>query len=307
MKELIRRVVEHIPGYRWLDRYLRYRYTGSTYQEPYPRGHYYSPLPDISEVQSRFPILCPGGTDLGPSIDLRPKIQRSLLTELASYYCDFHWPEQPSKDFRFHLQQTVFCHGDAVILHAMLRHFAPKRIIEVGSGFSSALMLDVNARFLQGQTQFTFIEPFPERLLSLIHDNDLEKCTVIDEKLQTVPLATFHQLQANDILFVDSSHVSKIGSDVNRIVFDILPILKPGVLVHFHDVLWPFEYPLQWIMEGKAWNEAYLLRAFLQYNSHFEIVLLNSYIGHVFESFMKKMMPLFLKNTGGSLWLRKLL
>jgi len=108
-------------------------------------------------------------------------------------------------------------------------------------------------------------------------------------------------------LFVDSSHVSKIGSDVNRIVFDILPILKPGVLVHFHDVLWPFEYPLQWIMEGKAWNEAYLLRAFLQYNSHFEIVLLNSFVGNVFKEFMEANMPTFLKEPGGSLWLRKVL
>ena len=166
-------------------------------------------------------------------------------------------------------------------------------------------MFDVNARFLQGQTQLTFIDPYPEQLLSLFHNNDLEKCTVIGDKLQNVPLCTFHQLEANDILFVDSTHVSKIGSDVNRIVFDILPILRPGVLVHFHDVLWPFEYFLEWIAEGKAWNEAYLLRAFLQYNSHFEIILFNSFVGHAFKELLESSMPMFLRNTGGSLWLRK--
>jgi hypothetical protein len=306
MRELLRRVVQHIPGYQTVDRYLLYRYTNSYFPEPYPRGHYYSPLPDISEVQSRAAILFCKDIDLGPSIDLKPEMQQQLLTELAAYYGDFCWPEQPSNDFRFHLGQSVFCHGDAVILHAMLRHFAPKRIIEVGSGFSSALMLDVDARFLQGQTQLTFIEPYPEQLLSLFHNNDLEKCTVIGDKLQNVPLCTFHQLEANDILFVDSTHVSKIGSDVNRIVFDILPILRLGVLVHFHDILWPFEYLPQLIAEGKAWNEAYLLRAFLQYNSHFEIILFNSFVGHAFKELLESNMPMFLRKTGGSLWLRKI-
>ena len=305
MRDILRRVVQHIPGYQTVDRYLRYRYTASYFPEPYPRGHYYSPLPDISEVQSRAAILFREDIDLGPSIDLKPEMQQQLLTELAGYYGDFCWPEQPSNYLRFHLGQSVFCHGDAIILHAMLRHFAPKRIIEVCSGFSSALMFDVNARFLQGQTQLTFIDPYPEQLLSLFHNNDLEKCTVIGDKLQNVPLCTFHQLEANDILFVDSTHVSKIGSDVNRIVFDILPILRPGVLVHFHDVLWPFEYFLEWIAEGKAWNEAYLLRAFLQYNSHFEIILFNSFVGHAFKELLESSMPMFLRNTGGSLWLRK--
>ena len=96
--------------------------------------------------------------------------------------------------------------------HAMLRHFKPKRIIEAGCGFTSALMLDIDERFLQRQTHFTFIEPFPERLLSLLHDGDLEKCTLIAEKLQNVQLATFHQLEANDILFVDSACCRRLAA-----------------------------------------------------------------------------------------------
>lgn len=306
MKELIRRVVKYIPGYRGLDRYLRYRYTSNYDPEPYPRGHYYSPLPDISEVQSRAAILFRKDIDLGPSIDLKSEMQQQLLTKLAGYYGDFCWPEQPSNDFRFHLGQTVFCHGDAVILHAMLRHFKPKRIIEAGSGFTSALMLDTRERFLQNPTHLTFIEPYPQRLIALLRDDDRQRCEIIPDKLQNAPLTLFQQLEANDVLFIDSSHVSKIGSDVNFALFEILPALNPGVLIHFHDILWPFEYSLRWILEGKAWNEAYILRAFLQYNSRFEIVLLNCFVGRAFKSFMEKKMPLFLKDPGGSLWIRKI-
>jgi hypothetical protein len=301
----IKKLVGNFPGIRGIDRYLRYRYTGNYYPEPYERGHYYSPLPDISEVQSRASILFRKEIDLGPSLDLRPQMQHLLLAELVRYYEDFQWPDQPSQDLRFHLQQTYFGPGDAVILYSILRHFSPKRIIEAGSGFTSALMLDTDERFLQGRTRFTFIEPFPDRLLSLVRGPDLERCTIIRDKLQNVPLTLFQQLEANDLFFVDSSHVSKIGSDVNFILFEVLPTLKPGVLVHFHDVLWPFEYPLEWIKAGKAWNEAYLLRAFLQYNSHFEILLLNCFAGRVFKAFMGANMPRFFGDPGGSLWLRK--
>jgi len=302
----LKKVVRKIPGVQTIDRYLRYRYTGTFEGELFDRGHYYSPLPDISEVQSRASDLFREEIDLGPSIDLRPQMQHKLLAKLVPYYTEFQWPEQPSPDFRFYVQQNYFGPGDAVILHGMLRHFKPKRVIEAGAGFSSALMLDTDERFLQGQTQFTFIEPFPERLLSLVRTTDLERRTLIRCKLQNVPLTLFNTLEANDLLFVDSSHVAKIGSDVNFVLFEVLPVLNPGVLIHFHDVLWPFEYPLEWIEHGIAWNEAYVLRAFLQYNSQFEVVLLNSFVGHMFKDFMEANMPRFLRDPGGSLWLRKI-
>jgi hypothetical protein len=166
-------------------------------------------------------------------------------------------------------------------------------------------MLDTDERFFQKEIQFTFVEPFPKRLLSIVRAGDLERCTVIRDKLQNVPLSIFQALKPNDVFFVDSSHVAKIGSDVNYILFEILPALKPGVVVHFHDVLWPFEYPLNWVVKGRAWNEAYMLRAFLEYNSKFEIILLNCFVGRLFTDFMKVNMPIFLRDTGGSLWIRK--
>ncbi|PON13546.1 hypothetical protein C2W62_33810 [Candidatus Entotheonella serta] len=156
----------------------------------------------------------------------------------------------------------------------MLRRQHPRRVIEIGSGFSSSVMLDVNDLFLDNSVQFTFIEPYPERLFEQFRDDDQQRHTVIEKPLQDVLLSLFRELSAGDILFIDSSHVVKIGSDVAYILFHILPALQSGVLIHFHDILWPFEYPEDWIFEGRAWNEAYVLRSFLQFNHMFGYSLL---------------------------------
>ena len=107
------------------------------------------------------------------------------------------------------------------------------------------------------------------------------------------------------ILFIDSTHVSKIGSDVNSLLFDILPKLNRGVYVHFHDVFYPFEYPQEWVYQGLAWNEAYILRAFLQHNDAFKIVFFNTYLELFYREKFENSMPLCLKNPGGSIWLTK--
>ncbi len=273
--------------------------------QKFPPGHYHSPLPDVSDVVSRAVVLFRQDVDLRPSIDLARDAQLILLNELSRYYEGFDWPEHPDGAHRFHLSQAYFCHGDAIILYAMLRHLKPRRVIEVGSGWSSALMLDTDERFLSKSIHFRFVEPFPERFSSVLLDGDRDRCTVMQERVEDVPVPVFRELEANDVLFIDSSHVSKIGSDVNFLIFEVLPSLNPGVFVHFHDIFWPFEYPKGWILEGRAWNEAYLLRAFLQYNDTFEIVLFNSFVAHAFREFMEVRMPKFLVNPGGSLWLRK--
>ena len=121
--------------------------------------------------------------------------------------------------------------------------------------------------FFDNEIQCTFIEPHPKLLKSLLKQGDLERIEIVPRPLQDVDLELFESLRANDILFIDSTHVAKIGSDVNRIFFEILPALATGVYVHFHDIFYPFEYPREWIYEGRAWNEAYMLRAFLMYNA----------------------------------------
>jgi hypothetical protein len=115
--------------------------------------------------------------------------------------------------------------------------------------------------------------------------------TVMPSRLQEVELEEFDSLQENDILFIDSTHVSKINSDVNRIFFVILPRIAPGVHIHFHDIFYPFEYPREWIYEGRAWNEAYLLHAFLQYNSAFRITLMNTFLERFHQQFFQDEMP----------------
>jgi hypothetical protein len=186
----------------------------------------------------------------------------------------------------------------------MINYFKPTRIIEIGSGFSSAVMLDTNQLFFNNQIDLTFIDPYPERLYSLMIEYDKKQTTVIETDVQLIPVDVFRKLKAGDILFVDSTHVTKTGSDVNYILFEILPILESGVLIHFHDVFYPFEYPKEWVYKGFNWNEDYILKAFLMYNDKFEIILFSEYLHkHHKDSF--KDLPLSYKNTGGNLWIQK--
>jgi predicted O-methyltransferase YrrM len=186
----------------------------------------------------------------------------------------------------------------------MLRHLKPERVIEIGSGFSSALMLDVNEHFLENKTELTFVEPFPKRLNSLLTELDAKQTNIVEALVQEVDLNIFKRLEKDDILFIDSSHIVKTGSDLHHIFFNILPIINSGVYIHFHDVFYPFEYPKTWVLNGFNWNEDYFLRAFLMYNSDFEIVLFSDYL-HKFHKTAFKSMPMSYNNTGGNLWLVK--
>jgi len=196
-------------------------------------------------------------------------------------------------------------YGDGITLYSMIRHLKPRRIIEVGSGFSSAAMLDVNELFFNNSIACTFVEPRPQLLQSLMKEGDRSRIRLLPYTVQDVDPQVFRELEASDILFIDSSHVSKTGSDVNSILFKILPILNAGVHVHFHDIFYPFEYPPHWVYENRAWNEAYLLRAFLQYNRTFEVEFFSTYMVHKHLQVFESRMPHFLKNRGGNIWLTK--
>jgi hypothetical protein len=269
-----------------------------------PPGHFYSPLPDLEKIEKEIDRLykSPSADD---GVQLRPDEQRRLLVELSKYNAEFDWGEKATPGRRFFLDNNFFGGGDAAVLYSVIRHFRPNRIIEIGSGFSSALMLDTNDQHIASKMDLCFIEPYPDRLQSLLRENDTKSACLITAPVQDVPLAEFDSLDENDILFIDSSHVTKAGSDVNHLFFSILPRLRRGVLVHIHDIFFPYEYPLEWLREGRAWNESYLLRAFLQYNSAFEIILFNSYLGNQFPEFVKEHMPLLGVRSGGSIWLRK--
>jgi len=179
------------------------------------------------------------------------------------------------------------------------------KLIEVGSGYSSCVTLDANEFFLKNKIDCKFIEPYPDLLKSLIKSEDNSRIEIIEKKLQDVPLELFKELKTNDILFIDSTHVSKLNSDVNYIIHEIFPVLNSGVYIHIHDIFYPFEYPKQWLLEGRAWNEQYILRAFLEYNQQFEIILFNTYLESIFKDKIENQFPLLFKNTGGSIWLKK--
>jgi predicted O-methyltransferase YrrM len=272
----------------------------------YPPGHFYSPLPSREEVARVADRAFRRDREAVPGIDLRERGQLRLYASLVPYHAELPFDPKGANGLRYHYYNGFFEHADAFWLYALMRKLKPKRIIEVGSGFSSCVMLDTNDLFLDGRTRLTFIEPYPERLLANIRPGDAGRTTIIRDVVQNVPLSLFEELEEGDFLFIDSSHVAKIGSDVLYLLHEVLPALKPGVLIHFHDIFYPFEYPRAWYEQGgKAWNEAYFLRAFLQYNAAFEIILFGNWLCTKHRDIVEKHTPVCLKNVGGSLWLRK--
>jgi predicted O-methyltransferase YrrM len=275
----------------------------------YEPGHYYSPVVVPRELKGKENRIFNKNIESLPGIELNKEEQFSLLNKLAGYYPPpFPVTKDESGKLRYYYRNDFYPESDAIFLYSIIRHFRPKRIIEAGSGFSSAVMLDTNEHFPGNQIDFCFIEPYPKRLLGLLKTADKAQCRILEQPIQDVPLAEFEKLEANDILFIDSTHVSKTGSDVNYILFEILPRLNKGVLVHFHDIFYPFEYPKNWVTEfytGFGWNESYILRAFLQYNNAFKIILFNTFLQQVYRDWFSQHMPLCLQAEGGNIWIQK--
>jgi len=271
----------------------------------FPPGHFYSPIPSLSDIRkNEGRVFREPSRDIR-GIDLREMEQLALLNVFCSYYADQPFTTHKVEHNRYYFENPNYSYSDAIMLHCMLRHLRSKRFVEIGSGYSSCAALDTNEQFLEGSMDVTFIEPYPELLLSLLREEDKRHASILPTRLQDVDLELFDMLEANDILFIDSTHVSKIDSDVNRIFFEILPRLKPGVHIHIHDIFFPFEYPKEWIYDGRAWNELYMLRTFLQFNNAFNVVLMNTFMEFFHEPFFKEKMPLCLKDRGGSIWIKR--
>lgn len=272
-----------------------------------PPGHFYSPIPSIDDIKkAQEKIWGRNMTNSLPGLNLNIDEQLKLFEEFKLYYKDLPFTAEKNNKLRYYFENPSYSYSDAIFLYCMIRKVKPRQIIEIGSGYSSCVMMDTNEIFLKNEIKITFIDPYPDLLVSLMRENDKIKYTIIPERLQDCELEEFSILQENDILFVDSTHVSKIYSDVNRIFFEILPRLKKGVYIHFHDVFYPFEYPKEWIYEGRAFNESYILRAFLQYNNDFRTIFFNTFLEYFFKDKFVSEMPLCLKNPGGSIWIKKI-
>ena len=277
-----------------------------------PPGHFYSPIPDIKEIRANSKVIFNRSVKEIPGVDINENIQLGFAQDFVGLYSDIPFSDNKVDNCRYYFDNSYFSYGDAVSLYLMMRTFRPKRIIEVGSGFSSAEMLDIDEMFFNSQIEFTFIEPYPERLLSLLESKDRERYNIFAKPVQEAPVESFLNLCEKDILFIDSSHVAKTNSDVIYLLHQILPSLKKGVIIHFHDILWPFEYPEIWFDHGRGWNEAYFVRAFMQFNTSFEIIYFNSFMELHHDAFLRSNMPLMLKAPSSkltpgntSLWIRK--
>ena len=265
-----------------------------------PPGHYYSPI----VAPSTLPRPLPRSAMLGVKIDMVAMEQ--LYRELLPHMDSLGLPTQQEPGTRYYVDNHMYGIGDALIYAGMIRHLRPRRVIEVGSGFSSAVLLDTLDLSPDLMTQLIFIEPYTERLEALMRPADLDRVRIIRSGVQDVPLDVFTQLGAGDILFLDTTHISKTGSDVNFELFEVLPRLASGVWVHFHDVFPDFEYPESWVFdENRSWNELYALRAFLQYNDAFRVRYANQDFVRSHAALVSATCPRILENPGGGLWLQK--
>jgi predicted O-methyltransferase YrrM len=276
----------------------------------FPPGHYYSPLPDTRELgaEPRYSEVWPPQPRETPGIDWRDEAQVSLCRDVFGEQERLAFPDAPTGDeTEYFTSNDQFAPFDAWLLEAFLRTLRPARLIEIGSGFSTLLSARVNRELLDGDMQLTCIEPYPRAFLV---DGVPGVAELRIEKVQQTPLEVFETLDRDDVLFIDTSHVAKTGSDVVWLFQEVLPRLRHGVVVHVHDIFVPGEYPEDWVLDGRAWNELYVARAFLAFNNAFRIELGAQYLLErhrelVLEAFPGMREERYSGPGGGSLWIRR--
>lgn len=230
---------------------------------------FYSPIPDsaelVDELWKRPSELAGVEFDLGAQLEF-------IARELRPYLDEFRPPMDPTgKPDEFYLRNGSYGRGDADVLYAMVRQLKPGRVLELGSGHSTLVLAKAMLANEADGTPGELIsyDPFP----ATAHAELAGLTALHPVRAQDVARERFEELDDGDVLFVDTTHVVKIGGDVNFIVLDVLPRLAPGVTVHFHDIFLPWEYPKRWVRDrGLYWSEQYLLQAFLALNQDFEVV-----------------------------------
>jgi predicted O-methyltransferase YrrM len=262
--------------------------------------HFYQPIPDTQSLPETLwnrPSKLVG-------VHMNDAMQLDLLRDRFPKFRDEYegFPTEPTGEpGRFYLNNHLFEDSDALVAYCMVRHFKPRLIIEVGSGFSSLLLGEAATR--NKHSALVCIEPFPREFL---REGFPGLQSLMEKQIQDTDLDFFSQLQSGDILFIDSSHTIKIGGDVNYLFLEVLPRLKPGVIVHVHDIFLPFDYRRDWVMkEFRFWTEQYLLQAFLAFNSEFEVLMANGYLNHYHRAQLKATFPSLSSWGGGSFWMRR--
>ncbi len=266
------------------------------------RRDYYSPVPDFdrlpSDVWDQRTALCGIDFDPGRQIEFAERELGDGIRELQA--------PKTSGVGGFFFENGTYEYGDAEVAYAMVRRFRPDRILELGSGFSTlALGMAAAANGREGRVPSLLAnDPFPQGIVGPCAIG-VRGCS--SRAAQDIPLSEFRELRRNDILFVDTTHVVKIGGDVNYIVLEVLPLLAPGVLVHFHDIWLPDEYHRALTEHlDMHWTEQYLLQAFLAFNAGFEVLLANHAVARYESERFETLVPGYTgQNYPSGFWLRR--
>lgn len=273
----------------------------------FPPGHFYSPVVDVDELRREQARVWPAKPQV-LGIDFNDAYHERVLREyFPAFYTDLAYPKRSDGNpLTFYVDNDQFSWLDCRALFVLLRAWRPKRFIEVGSGFSTLLSADVNSRFLHKSMRICCVEPYPRPEL---HAPSLGLDRLLVRRVQDVGLGLFDTLGAGDVLFIDSSHVAKTGSDVNHLCFEVLPRLRQGVRVHFHDIFFPDDYPKSWALDQyRGWNEQYVVRALLMYSGHFRVLFSSNYAFSAHTAALGEA----LREAdgaiygGGSLWIEKI-
>lgn len=269
-----------------------------------PNSFYY-PIPDTRDLKDE---LWDQRSEM-VGVDLNESGQIALLemfaAKFSAEYAQFP-REKTNVPHQYFLKNTYFVSVDAEILYCMIRHFKPRRIFEIGSGHSTYLAAQaVRQNETEGfSCELAAFEPYPNDVLK---EGFPGLSRLVETRIENVSLSEFSSLEANDILFVDSSHSLKIGSDVHCEFLEIIPRLQKGVIIHVHDIFLPVEYPKEWVLnDHKFYNEQYLLQAFLAFNDSFEVLWAGSFMHLKHPQRLRAAFKSYDYGSPGSFWMRKI-
>ncbi len=226
-----------------------------------------------------------------PGIDLNVTEQLQLLQKFNYNHELENLPLEKTEKTEFYYNNGAYQSGDAEYLYNIIRYFKPKRFIEIGCGSSTLMAAKAIQQNMAEDTNYTCrhtcIEPYEQPWLEKLG------VEVIRERVEKVNTDIFLQLEANDILFIDSSHIIRPQGDVLFEYLQLLPVIKTGVLVHVHDIFTPKDYLNEWVEKHILWNEQYLLEAFLSFNTHFRIIGALNYLSHHHRTKLTDKCPVF--------------
>lgn len=270
-------------------------------------SHFYQNVPDTRllshELWERTSELI--------GVDLREEHQLELLADFSTNYKEEYssFPlnqNQTESPYEYYVNNDFYPSIDSEILYCMIRRFRPRRVLEIGSGSTTFLAAQAIRKVQEDdpdyQGELEAIDPYPNKTVAAGFPG---LTRLINAPIQSVPMSKFEELEKDDILFIDSSHVLLIGSDVQKELLEIIPRLQTGVIVHFHDIFMPAEYPKEWVLKRhRFWTEQYQLQSFLAFNSSFEVLWASSYMHMKHPKLLEQEFRRY-ERWPGSFWIRR--